>query len=94
MTEKNNKTIKAKDQVCIICEEQAVAFWPIIDSDITSNPYCRECLDTVKARVMKRCMEVMKHGIEEYRKLQSKFDKYCDGCSVIITDKKINKNDT
>ena len=39
---------KAKDQKCIKCNKQAVAFFPAFDPDIKSFPYCRKCLDEVK----------------------------------------------
>lgn len=38
------KTIKASDCKCIECGKPAVAFWPCIDMDIPSHPYCRQCL--------------------------------------------------
>jgi hypothetical protein len=38
-------TIKASDCKCCICGKQAVCFWPVVDPDIRSNPYCRECKD-------------------------------------------------
>jgi len=40
----SNET-KASDCKCCKCGEQAVAFWPFFDPDISSNPYCRKCLD-------------------------------------------------
>lgn len=40
--------MKAKDCKCCLCGKQAVAFWPCIDPDIRSHPYCRECLDKTK----------------------------------------------
>ena len=43
MTEDN--LIYAKDRKCRDCEAQAVAFWPAIDPDIPSYPYCRKHLD-------------------------------------------------
>ena len=43
---------KASDCKCIICGKQAVAFWPIIDPDIPSHPYCRKCLDKEKLKAM------------------------------------------
>ena len=36
------KTIKDK---CCKCSQPAVAYWPAIDPDIESFPYCRKCLD-------------------------------------------------
>ena len=48
-----DKTIHAKDCICIDCGiEQAVAFWPCIDPDIPSHPYCRKCLDKAKIDLM------------------------------------------
>ena len=38
----------AKDCKCCKCGEQAVAFFPCVDPDIPSHPYCRKCLDEVK----------------------------------------------
>lgn len=43
---------QAKDCKCIECDNNAVAFWPVIDPDIPSNPYCRKCLDSAKLKVM------------------------------------------
>ena len=53
------KTTHANDHQCCKpnCDRQAVAFWPVIDPDIPSKPYCRECLDETKNRVMERLLE-------------------------------------
>lgn len=51
------KLIKAKDCKCISCGKQAVAFWPNVDPDIQPNPYCRECLDEAKQRVIKEILK-------------------------------------
>lgn len=40
--------MKASECKCCKCGKQAVAFWPVIDPDIPSYPYCRECLDKAK----------------------------------------------
>ena len=40
--------VLAKDCKCCQCGKQAVAFWPCIDPDIPSYPYCRGCLDAIK----------------------------------------------
>ena len=40
--------MQAKDCKCTQCKTQAVAFWPAIDPDIKSYPYCRKCLDKIK----------------------------------------------
>lgn len=42
----------AKDEKCSICSSQAVAFWPCIDPDIQSFPYCRECLDKQQTKLL------------------------------------------
>lgn len=44
--------MKASECKCIICDEQAVAFWPFIDLDIPAKPYCRKCLDKTKMKVL------------------------------------------
>jgi len=49
---KNNKLVEASECKCCMCGEQAVAFWPVIDPDILSEPYCRECLDKAKMEAM------------------------------------------
>ena len=40
--------MKASECKCCECGKQAVAFYPVIDPDIPSYPYCRECLDKAK----------------------------------------------
>lgn len=52
---------KASDCKCCVCGNQAVAFWPVIDPDIPSNPYCRECLDKTKAEVMRELISNIVH---------------------------------
>ena len=44
--------MKASDCKCCECDQQAVAFWPVVDPDIPSHPYCRECLDKAKIELM------------------------------------------
>jgi len=47
------KQIKASDCKCCRCKKaQAVAFWPCIDPDIKSHPYCRKCLDKAQAELL------------------------------------------
>lgn len=43
--------IYVKDYKCCKCGKPAVAFWPCIDPDIPSEPYCRECLDKTKREI-------------------------------------------
>ena len=54
--------MKASECKCVECGKPAVAFWPVIDPDIPSNPYCRECLDKAKLRVL---MDVFKYDEKE-----------------------------
>lgn len=44
--------MKASECKCCKCGAQAVAFWPVIDPDIPSHPYCRKCLDKAKMEVL------------------------------------------
>lgn len=44
--------MKASDCKCCKCGKQAVAFWPVMDPDIPSYPYCRKCLDKEKMKAM------------------------------------------
>ena len=36
--------MEAKDCKCCKCCKQAVAFYPVVDPDIPSHPYCADCL--------------------------------------------------
>ena len=36
--------MKASECKCYVCGKQAVAFYPAIDPDIPSTPYCPDCL--------------------------------------------------
>lgn len=42
----------AKDYKCIKCGKKAVAFWPCIDPDIQSHPWCRKCLDKAQIELL------------------------------------------
>ena len=44
--------IKASEQKCCVCGKQAIAFWPVVDPDIPSYPYCRGCLDEAKIKLL------------------------------------------
>lgn len=44
--------MKASECKCVECGKQAVAFWPVIDPDIPSHPYCRKCLDKAKSEII------------------------------------------
>ena len=51
-----------------MCGKQAVAFWPVIDPDIPSNPYCRECLDKAKIRLLIDTFKYSKNEAEIFVK--------------------------
>lgn len=50
----------AKDLKCCVCGKQAAIFWPVIDPDIPSNPYCSECVEKEKLELMVKLMEIDK----------------------------------
>lgn len=54
----NNNLIKVSDCKCCKCGEPAVAFWPCIDPDIPSNPYCRKCLDKAKQELIMQLLKI------------------------------------
>lgn len=62
--------MKASECKCIKCGRQAVAFWPAIDPDIPSHPYCRPCLNHEK---MKAIVAIC--GSDEGRKMYDKLRK-------------------
>lgn len=63
--------MKASECKCVICGKQAVAFWPCMDPDIPSHPYCRECLDKTK---MKMILDMQERDSGD-KKLPRPFDK-------------------
>ena len=56
------KTIK---EPCRKCGKPAVAYWPNVDIDIESLPYCRECLDREKVQMMIDLDNILQGGFEE-----------------------------
>ena len=57
--------MKASDCKCCVCKSaQAVAFWPCVDPDVRSHPYCRACLDKAQNELLIKIAE-MEHG--QYR---------------------------
>ena len=50
--------MKASDCKCCKCGKQAVAFFPVIDPDIPSYPYCRECLNKEKMELSIKLQEI------------------------------------
>ena len=59
--------VKATECKCCKCGKQAVAFWPFIDPDIPSLPYCRKCLDHEKLKAL-----INIYGAEEGRQMFNK----------------------
>lgn len=57
-----SERVKASDCKCNVkgCNEQAVAFWPCIDPDIRSFPWCRKHLDEELNRFL---VEMHKEGL-------------------------------
>ena len=51
--------MKASECKCCECGKQAVAFWPIVDPDIPSFPYCRKCLDEAKEKMIVEILKFM-----------------------------------
>ena len=44
--------IYAKDFKCCKCGAQAETFWPCIDPDIKSHPFCKKCVQEEQVKVM------------------------------------------
>lgn len=62
--------MKASECKCVNCGKQAVVFWPVIDPDIPSLPYCRECVNKEKLKAM-----IAQFGDEDGRKLFDEWNK-------------------
>ena len=71
--------MKAKDDKCCICGKQAVAFYPCIDPDIPSHPYCADHLEEAMIDMAKvvwkdnkgmqaMAIQMAKIAAEKYRK--------------------------
>jgi len=52
--------IQAKDCKCNKCGKSAVAFWPCVDPDIRSFPWCQKCLDEERNTLL---VEMYKEGL-------------------------------
>lgn len=52
--------LHAKDFKCCEkkCKNKAVAFFPVFDPDIPQYPYCRECLDKLKLKLIINFSEI------------------------------------
>lgn len=50
---------KASEFKCCMCKKaQADVFWPCIDIDIPSHPYCRKCVTKQQMEVMIQIAEM------------------------------------
>ena len=58
--------MKASECKCIECDKPAVAFWPLIDPDIPAQPYCRECLNKQKIKLLVSMFGYEKKAAEIY----------------------------
>ena len=47
-----NQSIKASDLKCSDCKNQAEVFFPVFDPDIPSYPYCRECVEKRRIKLI------------------------------------------
>lgn len=47
-----NKTVRATEHSCILCGKPAVVFWPVIDHDVPIHPFCRDCVEIEKIKVL------------------------------------------
>jgi hypothetical protein len=74
--------MEAKDTKCCKCEKQAVAYYPCIDPDIPSYPYCADHLEEAMIEVAKavwkndKGMEAIaihqaKEAVKKYRKKET-----------------------
>lgn len=66
--------VKASECKCCECGKPAVTFFPVIDPDIPSSPYCAKCIDKAKMELAmtlwgddKEMLEASKAAIEMIR---------------------------
>lgn len=64
--------MKASNCKCCVCGKQAVAFWPVIDPDIPAHPYCRKCLDKVKAETIAKILGMSTNAAKGLTKIFKK----------------------
>lgn len=67
--------MKASECKCVECGSQAVAFWPVIDPDIPSRPYCRKCLDKVKVEMLVNGFGFRKNDAKALMKMEQEIRK-------------------
>lgn len=49
--------MNATECKCVECGKQAEVFWPCIDIDVPSHPYCRKCVTIQQLK----CLEGMEN---------------------------------
>ena len=70
--------MEASECKCCVCGKQAVAFYPCIDPDIPSYPYCADCLEKAMIETAKNlwpddkgmqliAREQAKKAVEKYK---------------------------
>ena len=57
---------------CVECGQPAVAFWPLIDPDIPTYPYCRKCLDKAKIELLIKAFGKSKNEAKAIVKMSAK----------------------
>lgn len=64
--------MKATECKCVECGQPAVAFWPLIDPDIPTYPYCRKCLDKAKIELLIKAFGKDKNEAKAIVKMSAK----------------------
>ena len=55
-----DKQIHASDFKCVECGKQAEVFFPVMDPDIPSHPYCKKCADKAQRELFFKLCEINK----------------------------------
>lgn len=53
-----DKLIHASDFKCVECGEQAEVFFPVMDPDIPSYPYCKKCANKAHQELIIKILEI------------------------------------
>lgn len=57
-----DKLIHASDFKCVECGKQAEVFFPVMDPDIPSYPYCKKCADKAQRELFIKLCDLQKTG--------------------------------
>ena len=57
-----DKPIHASDFKCVECGEQAEVFFPVMDPDIPSYPYCKKFADKAQRELFIKLCDLQKTG--------------------------------